>query len=256
MPLNRLLEDFYSKTGIVFTDKHENVKSKIQRFYAREGYESLERFVDALSRDKMLYERFINLLTVSETYFFREMTQIKLFLETVESKKNSPIKILCAPCASGEEPYTLLIALHEAGFSLDKISLYGIDINSDEIAKAEAACFAPRRLHKLSQAEITAYFRPKENNFVLKEAIRKHAQFSQMNIFDTWPAQLNGFDAIFSRNMLIYFDEKAKRRSEEIFYEKLSPGGTLFLGHADIIPNSVGLKKETRNGISYYKKEG
>lgn len=256
MALDSLLEEFYTKTGIVFTDKHENIKSKIHRFSEREGFTSIDEFVTALQSDKTLYERLTNLLTVSETYFFRELQQIKLFLDSVKSKKNAPLKILCAPCASGEEPYTLLIALHEAGFSLDKISLYGIDINSDEIAKAKAASYAPRRLHKLSEKEIDTYFSAEENSYVLKQDIRKHAHFSQLNIFEVWPAELNNFDVIFSRNMLIYFDEKAKKKSEEIFYKKLSPGGALFLGHADIIPNSVGFKKEVKNGISYYRKEG
>jgi len=254
MSLQSLLEHFYAKTGIEFKDNKAIIGRKVKAFYEEKGYSDYHDFFSALKHDRALYQALINLLTTSETYFYRELSQIQRFISHVKEKRDV-IKVLCAPCASGEEPFSLLIAMLEAAIDINEIEIYGIDINSDEIDKAVSGVFAHRRLYQLPKELQEKYFiKLDENSFQILPELQRHVHFKQMNIFEPFPAGFENFDVIFSRNMLIYFDKRAQERSEKIFYEKLRSGGLLFLGHADHIHNVCDFKRISERGISFYQK--
>jgi len=254
MSFQSLLDHFYASTGIEFKENKEIINRKVTQFYEDNGFKDYHDFFTAIKSDKQLYQDLINLLTTSETYFYRELHQIELCVQTVKEKTGS-IKILSAPCASGEEPYSLLIAMLEANIDLQKIQIYAIDINTQEINKAKKGIFAHRRLHKLSQELQKKYFTDLDDgNYQIIPKLQRHVHFKEMNLFEPFTAELNNFDVIFSRNMLIYFDKKAQEQAEKIFYDKLKTGGILFLGHADKVHHATELKFETKNGTSYYKK--
>ncbi len=254
MSFHSLLDHFYQTTGIEFQDNRNIVDRKVKAFYEEKGYNDYHDFFTAIKNDQSLHQELINLLTTSETYFYRELSQIELFISQVK-EKNHRIKVLCAPCASGEEPFSLLIAMLEAKIDIDKIEIYGIDINTNEIDKAKSGIFPHRRLHQLPKGLEAKYFTEVyENHYQIIPKLQRHVHFRQMNLFDQFPSELDNFDVIFSRNMLIYFDKKSQERSEKIFYEKLRPGGSLFLGHADHIHGTCDFKKLTEKGVSYYQK--
>lgn len=254
MSFESLLQHFYTATGIEFRDNRPIIESKIHAFFTDRGYKNYTDFFSAVQHDKALHQELVNLLTTSETYFYREFSQIELFLEQVKALGHKT-KILCAPCASGEEPYSLLIAMLEQKMDLENIEIYGIDINTNEINKAKKGIFPHRRLHQLPQPLQQKYFNALDDEqYEILPALQKHIHFRQMNLFDPFPSELSDFDVIFSRNMLIYFDTKAQEKAEKIFYEKLRVGGTLFLGHADHIHNVCSFKKLMDKGISFYKK--
>jgi chemotaxis protein methyltransferase CheR len=254
MSFESLLNHFYTATGIEFRDKRDIVESKIHAFFTDRGYRDYTDFFSAVKHDRQLHQELVNLLTTSETYFYREFAQIELFLDQLKGYRDK-IKVLCAPCASGEEPYSLLIAMLEQKMDLEKIEIYGIDINTDEINKAKKGIFPQRRLYRLPQALQQKYFNAlSDGQYEVIPALQKHIHFRQMNLFDPFPSELSDFDVIFSRNMLIYFDTKAQEKAEKIFYEKLQSGGVLFLGHADHIHDTCDFKKLMNNGVSFYKK--
>lgn len=254
MSFESLLEHFYTATGIEFRENKHIIESKIDAFFTDRGYKDYTDFFSAIKRDKALHQELINLLTTSETYFYREFAQIELFIDQVKRLEHT-IKVLCAPCASGEEPYSLLIAMLEANIDLSRIQIYGIDINSTEIENANRGIYTQRRLHKLSSELKKKYFIPLEQDrFQILPKLQHHVTFKQMNLFEPFASDLNAFDVIFSRNMLIYFDKGAQERAEKIFYEKLRIGGTLFLGHADHIHDVCDFKKLMHNGVSFYQK--
>ncbi len=254
MSFHALLEYFYQTTGIEFQEKQDIVERKVKAFFEEKGYTKHHDFLAAIKQDKQLYQEFINLLTTSETYFYRELSQIELFLSLLKEKHHR-VKTLCVPCASGEEPFSLLIAMLEAGISINDIEIYGIDINTDEINKAESGTFSHRRLYQLPQSLKSKYFtQVDKDRYEIIPELQRHVHFQQMNLFDRFPYGLDNFDVIFSRNMLIYFDKNSQDKAERIFYERLAPGGLLFLGHADRIHGICDFKKLTERGISYYQK--
>jgi len=255
MSFHSLLDHFYTQTGIEFKDNRDIIDRKIRRFYEEKDFSDYHDFFSAIKEDKRLYQELINLLTTSETYFYREPVQLELCIQLL-SEKSSPIKILSAPCASGEEPYSLLISMLEANMDLSKIEIYAIDINTEEIEKAKQGIFTHRRLHKLSQELQDKYFQAlNQHEYQILPTLQEHVHFKQMNIFDEFSCEFKNFDVIFSRNMLIYFDKNAQEQAEKIFYDKLIMGGVLFLGHADKIHNVTGLQVHRQKGTHYYKKE-
>ncbi len=254
MSFRSLLEHFYITTGIVFKDNRDVIERKVQAFYEEKGFKDYHDFFTAVKKDRTLYQELINLLTTSETYFYRELSQIQLFISYIQEKEG-PIKILCAPCASGEEPFSLLIAMLEAHIDINKIEIYGIDINTNEIDKAIAGVYTHRRLYQLSDTLQSKYFTRLDNNhYKIIPKLQKHVHFKQMNIFDPFPQGFDNFDVIFSRNMLIYFDKQAQEMSERVFYEKLRNGGLLFLGHADHIHHVCNFRRVSEKGVTYYQK--
>lgn len=254
MQFKNLFKNIHKSTGIVFTQNEDIVKKKIIRFYKSKEFMDLKSFQSSLKEDKNLYQELINLITTSETYFFRELSQIEICIKKIK-KLSSNVKILSAPCAGGEEPYSILISLIEAGVDLKNIDLYAIDINSNEIQRAKSGIYKARRLHKLSQILQDKYFDILQNkDYKIKANLQKHIHFQEINIFDSLPSKLSNFDIIFSRNMLIYFDESAKLKVEKIFYNLLKTNGFLFLGHADIIQNLYGFTKIIDRGDILYQK--
>lgn len=250
----KILEYFYEKTGIHFDEKKEIVAHKLDNFAHSAGFNDVNSFFDRLKNDENLWQEFVNLLTVNETYFFRETKQMDIMLS--EAKKLHSFDVLCAPSSSGEEPYTILIMLSEAGL-LPRVSrLVGIDINSDVIEHAKKGIYAKRSLHRATPEVVSRYFGQSEDGqYKISDEIRRHADFRVLNLFDRSFGALGRFDFVFSRNMLIYFDKESRYEAEKVLFEALKPGGILFLGHADIVQNSFGLKKHVVNGVVYYQKD-
>jgi len=255
MAFEALLEKIHESTGIVFLKNRAIVENKITRFYEQKGFENFESFFSTFEQEQTLYQELLDLITTSETYFNREYPQIEAACKLVASA-HSKMKILSAPCASGEEAYSLLFRFLEASIEEEKFDIYALDINSQEIQKAKEGLYTQRRIQRVSSEMLEKYFIEEDEHYRVKPHFRDSIHFENRNIFEGMPEQCSNFDIIFSRNMLIYFDKEAQERAEIFFYEKLAVGGVLFLGHADKIPNSVGFEKIYIDGaIAYVKKE-
>ena len=254
MTYDRFFDEFYTLTGIVFDNKRPIIEAKIARFFKERGYADLQEYYRVFQSDPGERQELVNLLTTSETYFYREIAQIEVLIDLLRSQNRSSVKILCAPCASGEEPYSILIALAEAGFPVSQIEIHGIDINSDEIFKAVEGRYTARRLHRLDPAIREKYFTPDGDSYRILPSLRAHVHFRVQNIFDAWPAALEAFDIVFSRNMLIYFDAQSRHKAQQILTRKLRSGGFLFVGHADNLQPDPALLKQLQGRVAYYLK--
>lgn len=249
-----ILDLFYSKTGIYFDEKKDIVSNKINNFAKKSGFSDLESFLSALKSSDDVWQGFVNMLTVNETYFFRENKQIELMKTLLQSRTGS-VNILSAPCSSGEEMFTVLMMLDEFGLLSKVKKITGIDVNSDVIKKASNGIYPKVSFHRTAPETVERYFdKTGDEHFKIKDDMRRITDFSVMNIFDSAFASLGEFDFVFSRNMLIYFDKESRKKAEERLYNAVKPGGILFLGHADIVQNSFGLKKHVVGGIVYYEK--
>jgi len=180
-------------------------------------------------------------VTNNETYFFREAHQFDLLAQHVIPERRPvlggrPFRVLSAGCSSGEEAYSIGITLQSAASALAGVSweIDGCDLNAVRIEKARAALYEETSLRCCDQEARRRYFHPVGPQFQLKEHYRHGVRFFPMNLLAA-----NGnlgwsrYDAIFCRNLLIYFHEAAFEALIGHFSRWLAPGGYLFLGHAE-----------------------
>lgn len=225
---------FKNLSGVTFDKQLSILESKIKSFCRHRNIYSYEELYEKMIQDESLKQDLINHLTTNETFFYREFAQIAELVELIK-KESSHVSILCAPCATGEESYSIAIALLEAGISKDSFDILGIDINSEAIEKAKMAIYRERNIKNLSEQILSKYFYKNDDKFELKDEIKNLVHFKVINIFDPSFSTIGKFDYIFSRNMLIYFDMPTKQKAKQIL-ESIRKDNTkeIFFGHADL----------------------
>ncbi len=225
---------FHNETGITFEKQMSILKSKLISFCKQREIHSFSKLLEDIKRDSFLKQELIDYLTTNETFFYRELKQINGLVQLVK-KSNSKVDILCAPSATGEEPYSIAIALLEAGVSASSFHIVGIDINSDAISKAKKAVYRERNVRNLSAEIISKYFIKNSSEYILNQNIKSLVSFKIANLFDSSFSSLGKFDFVFSRNMLIYFDKETKLKAKSIL-ESMRKDNThkVFFGHADL----------------------
>ena len=226
---------FQEETGVNF-DKHTSIlHNKVTAFCKqREIYNFETLHHSLLNNDARLKQELIDHLTTNETYFYREFKQIQTLCEVAKKEKGT-LRILSAPCATGEEPYSMAIALIEAGVNPEKFHIVAVDINEDAIALSKDATYKKRSVHKLSAEILQKYFSYHDERYHLKNTIKQQVSFEKQNIFDASFTDIGKFDFIFSRNMLIYFDQANKQKARGILEGlRKSDQHAVFFGHADL----------------------
>ncbi|HEX7975310.1 MAG TPA: protein-glutamate O-methyltransferase CheR, partial [Anaerolineales bacterium] len=180
-------------------------------------------------------------LAINETYFWREFHAIDTVVtvlapELMRRKMGQPLRIWHAGCATGEEVYSMAIALKEAGlFDAGPIELIATDMNAAAIALARRAIYRQRSLRNLPPPVLEKYFQPSlQGEYTLSSGIRSLVQFSRGNLVDPNEVQLiPPCDIIFCRNVFIYFSGDTVLQVATSFYNKLNEPGYLFLGAAE-----------------------
>jgi chemotaxis protein methyltransferase CheR len=266
------LADFvYRRAGIRFESKKIYFLSKrIQKRMEQLGMESHSEYVRLLRFSDpggVEFQQFINLLTVNETYFFRDFTQLEAFaehcLQELCAKKASrgerSLKIWSAGCSTGEEPYTLAIILHEM---MDEIQRWVVDILASDIdqvvlEKARRAVYEARSLRDVPAEYLDRHFQKIGNgSYKVSQGITKIVRFEHLNLSDKDAIRkYRGFDFIFCRNVLIYFDDVSRKQLVDYFYTALNPGGFIFLGSSESVGRiTTGFKLKRSGGhLVYYK---
>jgi chemotaxis protein methyltransferase CheR len=254
---DKLSSFIYRRSGISLTvdnhfDKLQTVVGKrtdkldIKTF---RQYFSFLRFEDSTEEE---FQELINSLTVNETYFFRENYQFETLVSDILPeidylKKNSePIRILSAPCSTGEEAYSIAIHLLESDDLVNRrdIEIVGIDIDSNVIESAKSGKFPNRSLHTLSDNLKNKYFISKGGYNYIDEDLRDVIDFKVANVFSKKDMRkLGKFDVIFSRNMLIYFDDASRKEVAMTFYDLLNMNSYVLLGHAEYMSRIVSVFK-------------
>lgn len=251
--LQDLLHYIKREIGVDLLSKNSVIETKLRLFCERKEIYSFRKLFETLQHDKILRQDLIDLVTVNETYFYREESQLDLAVHFALAIPN--VKILCAPCASGEEVYSLSMLLQEKRKDSREFSITGIDINAEAIAKAQQGLFSERSLHKLNEQLKEKFFTHEDRFYHVKKEYFSSVSFTKVNIFDHEFLSLGKFDIVFSRNMLIYFDDDFRLKAIERFANLLKPEGKLFLGHADIVPENNYFTKHTEHRLSYYVKK-
>ena len=251
--LQDVLHYIKRETGVDLFSKNSIIETKLKLFCERKFIDSFRKLFDTIQYDKELRQDLIDLVTVNETYFYREESQLQLAVSfALELPQN--VKILCAPCASGEEVYSLAMMLYEKNRLASTFSITGIDINAEAIEKAQNGLYSERSLHKLDTRLKDKFFSLEGKMYRIKKESFASLHFQKINIFEPSFLDIGTFDIIFSRNMLIYFDDEFRLKTIERFARLLKPTGKLFLGHADIIPENGFFEKHSDHRLSYYSK--
>ena len=229
-----LVAFFKQETGVTFERQYSIVVRKLQNFCRQRAIYSFEACYDQVQNDPTLKQELINYLTTNESFFFREYAQIEALADLI-SRRSDQVSILCAPCATGEEPYSIAIALIESGIHASRFHITGIDINTDALKHAKKACYNERSVRNLSEIQKERYFVKDAEHYCLVQEITSCVTLHQMNIFDPVFQRMEKFDYVFSRNMLIYFDKETKARAQAILESMRRHADIpVFFGHADL----------------------
>lgn len=204
-------------------------------------------------------------LTVGETYFFRNIEQFAALRERVAPERirsggaRRCLRILSAGCASGEEPYSIAMALHELVASTPcELQIRAVDLNPTSLDKARQARYTTWSLRETPPAMQQRWFRPDGAGVVLDDAIRASVKFEARNLgeddADLW--QPGAYDIVFCRNVLMYFTPRGTQALVTRIARALAPSGTLFLGSAETLRGlSQDFHLQHTHGSFYYQRK-
>lgn len=248
----RLLRDYvYQHCGLHFTEDSKYLL--VKRLGKRVQHHRLKDFKEYYyflrynqGREQELSE-VVDALTTNETYFFREDFQLKTFVQDVvpelcrrrEQEGQKRLRIWSAGCSTGEEPYTLaMLLLDRPALSGWQIEIIGTDISQRVLQVARKGVYGPSSFRSTPPEIQRRFFTETEGKHRVADRVKNLVTISHLNLFDAPRVSLLGkMDAIFCRNVIIYFDLPAKKRVIETFNQRLHPEGFLLLGHSESLMN-------------------
>ncbi len=239
----RLLRDIIrERFGLYYDDQKQFLLlSRLQTRLVKRSMTSYADYVKFLRFGADREAEFRDLASVlsnNETYFFRERAQVKALCGNLltELQAHSPrLRVWSAACSSGEEPYSLAMSLLETGrIAESSIAIKATDISPRVLDLCERGFYRALSFRATEPAMVQKYFTVSGDGFVISDRVKRLVEFGTLNLMDDRKvASFGPFDAIFCRNVLIYFDKPTQKRVVESFARALRPGGYLFLGHAE-----------------------
>ncbi len=241
----KICEFIYRRTGMLFGDaKRYYVERRVADRMARTRSPSFELYFSKLRADLGgEIEHLINAFTINETYFYREEHQLACLTADLlgarlkVKQRGEPIRIWSLPCSTGEEPYSIAIWLLENWQLVDQfdIEIVASDIDTHVLELAREGMYGKRALSRLPPPVVRKYFTPHDGEmWQIVDELRGSVSFSQVNVIERAETRPQGkFDVVFCRNVLIYFDDLARRTAAENLFENLLPGGFICLGHTE-----------------------
>lgn len=242
--IRRLCEFLYRRTGMIFGEsKRYYIERRVAERIAATGVRSFPAYFAHVEIDDGEVEQLINIFTVNETYFYREEHQLQCLSRTLlpsivqQRKPGDLVRIWSVPCSTGEEPYSIAIWLLENWPIVDAyhIEIVGSDIDTQVLQEAQTGDYGDRALSRLPPDVVERYFEPpRDGHRRIIEDLRESVKFTVANLVD--PASVaaqGGFDIVFCRNVLIYFDDASRLLAANNLYDSLHPGGYICLGHTE-----------------------
>jgi chemotaxis protein methyltransferase WspC len=201
---------------------------------------ALAAYADEVRRDPAARYDLVADLLVHETSFFRYPAAFTLLAERVRTVLSDPartVRVLSAPCSTGQEPASVAMALIEAGVPLERVQLDAADLSPAVVARARDGFYGPGEARGLDPARRARFAVREGGGWRLKPDIVGLVSYSVMDLLDpAFGAGLEPYDVILCRNLLIYLTPEARARLFATLAHRLGPGGVLLLGHAEIVP--------------------
>lgn len=241
----------YKNFGIVLgNEKRSLVVGRLHGCLSRRGISSFGQYLNLLKGDRTgeILSELVNQISTNFTSFYREPAHFEYFSEkalpeimrSLAGRKSNDLRIWCAACSSGEEAYTLQITMMKKlglQYSSMNAGLLATDISAKVLDHARHGIYTSEQLMHVPEATKKSYFKTlPDGRLEVKPSLREQILFRRLNLMnDQFPFK-TPFQAIFCRNVMIYFDEDTRRRLIRKFYDHLEPGGYLFIGHSETIP--------------------
>lgn len=216
--------------------KQNQMKRRIDALIAKHKIDGYEPYVRVLKTDKVKYEEFVDYITINVSEFYRnpeqwEYLSKKVFPELINDFGQT-LKIWSAACSTGDEPYSLVMALSDF-VSLDRIKIMATDINSQVIEKAKIGLYSEKSIAAVPEDKKKKFFTQNGAFYQISDKVKQCVTFKEHNLLkDPYPT---GMHLIVCRNVLIYFTEEAKDEIFEKYYRSLADKGVLFIGSTEQI---------------------
>ncbi|MBQ9437421.1 MAG: protein-glutamate O-methyltransferase CheR [Lachnospiraceae bacterium] len=234
--------------------KEKQMKRRIDTLITKNSVKGYDNYVALLKTNSERFDEFVNYLTINVSEFYRNPDQWALLDKEIFPRlidrfgKN--LKIWSAACSTGDEPYSLVMALSKH-LPLDRIKIYATDIDKQVIAKAKVGLYNDKSVVGVPKEMLSKYFTKVGPSWKVSDDIKKRVEFHESNLLrDKYPTDNH---LIVCRNVLIYFTEEAKEEVFRKFFTALKKGGSLFIGSTEQIINykDIGYVRE---GSFFYEK--
>jgi len=240
----------YDYAGIALAASKQNlVYSRLSRRLRALGLSSFQEYRDHLAESDREIESFINSISTNHTKFFRESHHFDHFRTHVAAPFTAPradrrLRVWSAGCSSGEEPYTIAVVLKREIRDIERqdVRILATDIDTDVLAKAARGEYQMSSIDDIPKT-YQSYFEPvdggddESTTVAVNEDVRSLIAFRRLNLMEPWPFR-GLFDAIFCRNVMIYFDAPTRAALVERFTQQLKPGCWLYIGHSESLIGS------------------
>lgn len=241
--VTRIIDFIARKAGIVLTaEKAYFIEARLGPVIREENLSNIDALIaKAEAGDRRLQQRMIDALTTNETFFFRDKQPFdhfrNLIIPELISRRppGKALRIWCAACSSGQEPFSLVMILNEMSRELAgrQVEIHASDISENILAKAKAGIFNQFEVQRGLPAKLLIqYFQKSGDNWKISDDIIRRINFFKFNLLDD-PKALGTFDVVFCRNVLIYFDRPTRAKIFENIADRLAPDGFLLLGGAE-----------------------
>jgi len=231
------------------TDKTYLLESRLAPLARKEGLASIEDLLQVVRsrRDERLISQIVDVMTTNETFFFRDKTPFELMKEValpdLSSQRKPRIRIWCAACSTGQEPYSLAMMLEDNPV-LTKgaaVEIVATDISPRVLEKAKSGLYSQFEVQRgLPIQMMMKHFKQKDDLWQISDKIRSMVTFREHNLMDQ-PTMFGKFDVVFIRNVLIYFDQPTKSQVLDRVSSVMNPGGYMLLGAAETV---IGISKK------------
>lgn len=229
----------HERAGIWLADnKQEMVYGRLSRVIRKEKLENISSYLKKLqeSNDEAMWQDFVNALTTNLTAFFRESHHFDTLREFLMSRKHKPVRLWCAASSTGEEPYSMAMVAREVMGPQADCKILASDIDTEALHTAKKGVYAKDTLKGLPDRYIRSNFQKGQGGNMgmvrAKEELKRMIDFKRINLTDPPPLSVK-YDAIFCRNVMIYFNTETQRKILKYFAKALKPDGLLFIGHSE-----------------------
>jgi len=259
----------YDKFGITLGDqKRSLIIGRLNKVLKQHGFSSFMQYYDYIKSDTsgQALEGLIDRISTNHTFFWRENGHFNYLIQQVlpgllkfmENRKSRELRIWCAGCSSGEEPYTIAMLLdnHLAGnLSRWDIGILATDISSKVLEEARAGIYSMENVGRLPEGLLKKYFvADKDGAFAVKERIAGMVSFKRLNLMNEDFPFKGKFQVIFCRNVMIYFDKETRESLVERLARFQPEGGYLFIGHSESLGRGNSLYRYIKPAI--YRRVG
>lgn len=234
--------------------KERQMKRRIDTLIAKRKIVGYDKYVATLKVDPIIFDEFINYITINVSEFYRnpeqwEFMDKEVFPELIK-KFGKSLKIWSAACSTGDEPYSLVMALSKF-VPLSMIKIYATDLDKTVIAKAKTGLYDEKSIANVPDEFKRKYFTKVGPSYKISEEIMARVEFHEHNLLkDTYPENC---DFIVCRNVLIYFTDEAKDEVFRKYFKSLKSGGCLFIGSTEQIINYKEIGYVRKNSFFYGK---